>query len=249
MTRTLDEVLKLAASDAWDDRALAAEELGRFAGDRADAALARLLHDRRDTAATEAAARTLLARDDAASAELLLRFLGTGDDDAVMHTIDEFRAAWYRGECPGLRTRTVQAFTTDDPALVTGARELLDAMGWWDGPPPPPATIDGWNVRLTADVREPVATCDGLHYVRDGYVSGVAYLVLAAHPAEPGVALLWCGHHWDALATTRHFDEDLAFERAAFHFAPVEFRDARGRTRVLPAIRPRGVRRWLRWRG
>jgi hypothetical protein len=228
MTRTLDEVLELAASDDSSDRRLAAEHVGRFTDDRADAALARLLDDPEDTAVCVAAAHAVLRRDDAASAEVLLRFLAAGDEDCVSHVLDELMAAWEAIARSGLRVRTVAAFTADDPVLVAGARELLNAMGWWDGPPPPPATIDGWNVRLTADVREPVATCDGLHYVRDGYVSGVAYLVVAAHPEEPGVALLWCDHHWNAVVTTRHFDDDLALAQAAFHFGPVRFRDVGG---------------------
>jgi hypothetical protein len=228
MTRTLDQVLELAASNDSFDRMHAAEELGRFTGDHADAALAGLLDDRDNTAVCVAAAHAVLRRGDAASAEVLLRFLASGDEDPVSHVLDELLSAWELVERSGLRARAVAAFTGDDPLLVAGARELRDVMGWWDGPPPPPATIDGWNVRLTADVREPVATCDGLHYVRDGYVSGVAYLVVAGHPAEPGVALLWCDHHWNELVTTRHFDDDLALAQAAFHFGPVRFRDVGG---------------------
>jgi hypothetical protein len=228
MTRTLDQVLELAASNDSFDRMHAAEELGRFTGDRADAALAGLLDDRDNTAVCVAAAHAVLRRGDASSAEVLLRFLASGDENPVSHVLDELLSARELVERSGLRARAIEAFTANDPLVVAGARELRDEMGWWDGAPPPPATIDGWDVRLTADVREPVATCDGLHYVRDGYVSGIAHLVVAAHPAEPGTALLWCDHHWNALATTRHFDDGLAFEQAAFHFGAARFQEVGG---------------------
>jgi hypothetical protein len=234
MTGPLDDALRLADSPDWADRARAAQALARLAGGRADEALARLLDDPEDTAVSAAALEAVIERADDPSAEILFRFLATGDDDAVDHVLSFLESDWESAARAGLPHRTKAAFASGDATIAAGAREVLDTMSWWDGPPPPPPVIDGATVLMTANVRDAVDASGGLHYVRDAFVPGVAYLAVASAPDDEGVALLFCSALWQPLESTRHYDIGGALAQAAFRFGPVTFERFGGGEPIVP---------------
>lgn len=130
MPRELGELLVLAHSTLWSDRALAATELADVRSDAGDAALRRLLQDPDDTAVAESALDALVRRGDEKAASLVFEAVATSDDDLGDHLLYFLAVREASLRSSGFVELTRAALEANNDDVQSGASEVMRHLGW-----------------------------------------------------------------------------------------------------------------------
>ena len=124
---SLQHALSLAASDAWQDRKLAARVLARYAdNESAFAVLVRMLDDP-DTAVIEESVTSLVVARERRGLMEVLRQLGLSDDNAGYHIRDRLTALWLDGTPVADRCREVLLSEPEGP-VRDAALEMIEEL-------------------------------------------------------------------------------------------------------------------------